>query len=415
MLFSLDKENSKLKGIYKIVNLINGKSYIGLTTISFIDRYRSHNKRLKKNNHVNCYLQNSYNKYGSDNFEFSVIEVLNTDDIEIFKEKEILNIKNFKGLGVTLYNQTLGGDSNKYSKVVYMYKIVYNFNKVVFKFIKKYNKIKDVAEDLNYRKNHIHDVISAKTNPKKLKDYIFLNEDEKLKSKNITDTLLNKYLMREEKTKQRRKNGIQKQSKALKKRIYLFDLNDNFICLFNGVQECLSYFSNISKKHIMESLYNKNQRFTVVFKFEKDFDDINQYKIKNNPVRINKDIYKPLIDVFDLDLNYIKTFKSTSDCAKYLKCETGHISRALKLKQGRIVKSHIVRPFLKNKIHKPLKRFESQKKKVAVFDLNDNLINQFNSIAECSNVLNVGKTSISNCINGKIESAKNLKFKRVYG
>jgi group I intron endonuclease len=69
-------------GIYNIVNLINGKVYIG-STRNFDERFSNHLIELRINNHGNKHLQNSFNKYGEENFIFKIVKVLNTDnDIE---------------------------------------------------------------------------------------------------------------------------------------------------------------------------------------------------------------------------------------------------------------------------------------------------------------------------------------------
>lgn len=59
--------------IYQIVNKTNNKRYIGLTT-NIRERQRSHFSLLNNNNHYNKYLQRSFNKYGSNSFEFNIIE-----------------------------------------------------------------------------------------------------------------------------------------------------------------------------------------------------------------------------------------------------------------------------------------------------------------------------------------------------
>lgn len=68
--------------IYKIENQINGKIYMG-QTVRFNKRKTSHLIELRKNQHKNPHLQNSFNKYGEENFVFSI--VCENDNIEIMK------------------------------------------------------------------------------------------------------------------------------------------------------------------------------------------------------------------------------------------------------------------------------------------------------------------------------------------
>lgn len=62
-----------ISGIYLIRNNVNFKIYIG-SSVSLKKRLNQHNNRLNLNVHENTLLQNSWNKYGENNFEFSVLE-----------------------------------------------------------------------------------------------------------------------------------------------------------------------------------------------------------------------------------------------------------------------------------------------------------------------------------------------------
>lgn len=66
--------------IYLIVNLVNQKTYVGQTkNLEF--RWKEHKKLLKKNDHHNSHLQNAWNLYGAECFEFiKLIDTANRDE-----------------------------------------------------------------------------------------------------------------------------------------------------------------------------------------------------------------------------------------------------------------------------------------------------------------------------------------------
>ena len=69
-------KNSELNnksGIYQIRNIINNKIYIG-STKNLNRRRKEHFGLLRLNKHCNTKLQNSFNKYGKENFIFEVVE-----------------------------------------------------------------------------------------------------------------------------------------------------------------------------------------------------------------------------------------------------------------------------------------------------------------------------------------------------
>lgn len=61
-------------GVYRIVNLVNGKSYVGSTARSFARRFTEHKHFLKSGKHQTITLQRAWNKYGEDFFIFQIIE-----------------------------------------------------------------------------------------------------------------------------------------------------------------------------------------------------------------------------------------------------------------------------------------------------------------------------------------------------
>lgn len=68
-------------GVYAIVNKLNGKAYIGSTSFKgFNTRWADHRSCLKYNKHHSSYLQNAWNKYGADHFEFKILEYVVPED-----------------------------------------------------------------------------------------------------------------------------------------------------------------------------------------------------------------------------------------------------------------------------------------------------------------------------------------------
>lgn len=75
----------KYSGIYKIVNTANGKIYVG-SSIDIKNRWAQHKFSLNKNKHANPILQNAWNKYGKDVFQFSILELV--DPLSLTKREQ---------------------------------------------------------------------------------------------------------------------------------------------------------------------------------------------------------------------------------------------------------------------------------------------------------------------------------------
>jgi len=80
---------SNRKGVYKIINLINGKFYVGSTTKNFFSRFKCHLGYLRIGKHSCEHLLNAYLKYGEENFVFCVFKDLN-NNVEIRKQEQRL-------------------------------------------------------------------------------------------------------------------------------------------------------------------------------------------------------------------------------------------------------------------------------------------------------------------------------------
>ena len=95
--------------IYQIVNKINQKKYIGKTEkINPEDRWREHLKDAQRDYRKDRALYRAINKYGVNNFEFSILEETNFPN-----EREQYYIQYYDTYH-NGYNETLGGDGASY-------------------------------------------------------------------------------------------------------------------------------------------------------------------------------------------------------------------------------------------------------------------------------------------------------------
>jgi group I intron endonuclease len=93
-------------GIYCIENTVTGQKYIGKSVdIGF--RWNGHRTKFKNKKHANPYFQHSYDKYGEENFKYSIIELCEKEKLS---EREIFYIQEFNTKHPNGYNVTDGGE-----------------------------------------------------------------------------------------------------------------------------------------------------------------------------------------------------------------------------------------------------------------------------------------------------------------
>lgn len=94
----------KICGVYKITNTANGKMYVG-SSKDIYKRWNQHQNELNCGMHGNQYLQNAWNKYGSQSFKFEIIEECPIDN-QFEREQFYLNTLNpFDNNGYNIIRQ----------------------------------------------------------------------------------------------------------------------------------------------------------------------------------------------------------------------------------------------------------------------------------------------------------------------
>lgn len=104
----------KCPGIYRIINTINNKSYIG-QSINLKRRLLQH-YNLWNNSRIKKCLYSAFLKYGIENFKIEILEYI-TEEIneELYNQLDILEIfyiKKYNTYGENGYNETKGGEKH---------------------------------------------------------------------------------------------------------------------------------------------------------------------------------------------------------------------------------------------------------------------------------------------------------------
>jgi group I intron endonuclease len=188
-----------MRGIYKITNKINNKVYIG-ESLDIRRRWKEHLDNLNNNKHHSYKLQNDWNKYGEDNFDFRVISALD-DCINSYIDKFISLLYEHK------YIKEYDSLNNGYN-VEDTLKEILNGNKIIedekrdISILKKYtDKIKnkiikekggiiylncfsinDIKKDTNLSKEQLKGILYNN-------NFIILQENEFILNENIFDKM----------------------------------------------------------------------------------------------------------------------------------------------------------------------------------------------------------------------------------
>lgn len=238
--------NQKLKfcGVYLLTNLVNGSRYVG-SSKNIYQRLLTHRSYLRHGKHVNSHLQNAWNLYGEDNFEYSVLEKCDEniriqreqyyidtlkpeynivlDDISLPPYSEESRLKHSKTKKRMYKDGTLKPNNCKY---IYVYDLEGNY-------LKSYNSISKASRDLNIYYGLIRKVLKGLQ--KQCHGYMFSFTKEEH---------MDKYV--------RTKDGTSQY-----KTVYVY--NENEYYSFECAEECAQYF-NVCTVYVRDAILH-NRKF----------------------------------------------------------------------------------------------------------------------------------------------------------
>lgn len=392
-MFKFIKENlnsdliKNKSGIYKII--CKDHFYIG-SSKNLSKRLYSHIKSLKSNSHHNHTMQNCFNKYGIEEFWFEIIEYC---DVSILIERE------------SFYIKFLNPDINHILDPVNIIRDK-EYCKLISKSKKEYFKTHD---QFNIKEVHQYSLSGEYINS-------FKSITEAAKNTgNSSPTDICACCNGRSKSARKYRwsfNKVEKLpplSKNNKHKIYQLDYNFNIIkewFTLSDIEKKLHISRTTIKKYLNKNILYKNcfwvSDINSVLNFDKN---ININKIISNSTckNINNIFLSKKVYQYSLDGFFIQEFPSTREAERYLsnilckKIPCGIISSSARENtknksaygyQWSYVKSDKINSYINNSA-------KSKNKEIYLFDIIDNNIIKYISIAEA--VRNLCKNNNFNC------------------
>jgi group I intron endonuclease len=379
--------------IYKITNKVDGKIYVGQTIQVLEDRWRQHKKIGS-----NCrYLKRAFNKYGIDNFEFNLICICFDEDLDKY---EIQYMEKYSSMVPNGYNLRKGGNSGKHHEET---------KKKISESLKgrtdifNHNLGKSVSEET---KKKISNALKGRTDIIYAKNQLGIPHTEETKKK------------------------ISESHKIKGKRVMQYDSNNSFIKIFLTVNEA-SKENNISESSIrlcckypdkilkgFKWKYETNDNTTIKYNYNGGFlGKKHSEETKKNISEIMKGTNHP---------NYGKKY-SEEKLQKMSEAMKGiNLSKKISVETLEKRRLNLINnPEIKEKISNSLKEYHKNKInakniiikekiiiKINQYDLNNILVNSFNSIIEAANITQISRYSISKVCNNKQKIAGGFIWKK---
>lgn len=358
--------NTVICGIYYIQNQVNKKYYVG-QSIDIFYRWGEHTRELNKNEHGNDHLQASWNKYGKENFKFSIIEECKKEELD---SRERYWVKHYDSF-CNGYNQTEGGQDYRFtSEYVNGEKIISKRSRNYSKFseqdvleiisrIQEGDSDNDIANDYDVCKTTIASIRNHRS-WKHLTNGVDLGEPS-----NVTES-----------------------SRKKRKPVDVYTKKGTFIQSFESINEAARKYGD---KHINIQYVCEGKRISAMgYIFRYKGDPFDKYSIRKCKSMCT------VVDQYDLDWNYIQSFDSIQEANKFFGTRT---SIHLTLDNPNRI-AHGYHWLRKGEL--PPKNKEIKRKRwraVDQYDKDWNFIKTFSTLSQASKEVGVDDSHISNVVN----------------
>lgn len=323
---SYNKETGMYEGyIYKIVNNVNGKIYIGQTRQTLKERWKGHKYDVAHGDLWRSYIHSSMRKYGIDNFHIEeIVKIKNVNENDLITELNELEkyyIKCYKTTDTKFgYNITSGGDNNSpYLKIKVKQ---YRFDG---KLLKIWDSIIDAASKLSLLQTGISSCCNGYSYF--CGDYVWRYVDDSFEKFQITNCALSRVLSKY-KIKQYDKNGLLLNTYNKKDLIKLYGKSGYrriiLVCLHQK-----KLYKNYIWKHefddspvetIKKNTNNKNYKIKKTYK-KSNRHKMDKKKSKGTALLLGREenghIKPKPVNCYTKDDKFVFSFKSIDDAGKY--------------------------------------------------------------------------------------------------
>lgn len=396
-----------ISGIYQIKNKINNKIYIG-SSKDICKRWRYHIADFKANRHCNKYFQASWDKYGEDNFEFSILEkVTNLEDLKDIEQQYLLKLNPFKENGYNLCKTTesytfgykLSEDTkNKMKNKKFTEEHILNIKlnikkKCILQFdlygrlIKKWNSLNDIISfNPIYKMSSIYCCCNSNTPHISSYGYLWFYEED------FSDDRL--------------QHCVKNQCFSNKKAIVQLSLQCDYIREWNNIAEASKAY-NLSSSDDIAKCCKGIRKTSFGFKWVY-LEDYNLHKdtistFLNNLHKPKEKTYKKVVQL-DMNYNVIKTWESVKFIVNSLNLKYDNIMGCCR---GDIKSSGGYRWIYENEYkigNYEKSNLNGQAKPVIQLSLDKQFLREWTSCNEIQNILNYPASSIKSTCNGRFKT-----------
>lgn len=260
-------------GIYKILNTVNGKFYIGSTN-NLRKRLYEHYRELSLGTHTNKHLQAAWLKYGKEGFKFQILETIK--DTSNFTNNDLRQLETDYIQRTQCYKNTIG-----------------------------YNIIAGGIGTLN--------IPCSEEKKNKISES---NKGKETWNKGISMSKEQKTLLKETKRKSKGKS------------VDVYTLEGDFLETLNSIAEVVEKYK-VVKNTIVDQCKGRRSGKKFIFKYHSEEELVENNKSYNK----NKTYDEKLFYIYDLDNNLLTKLKYKKDVVFYLTNSTGrngNIERKLK-------------------------------------------------------------------------------------